>query len=750
MKTKPKSLSEWYERYVSFGFKALKCKGYHSRFNPKKVYKIAKEPITKGFTKASYQSLTHDECAAWTKTDGWIGWLIPEGIIALDIEDEASIDFIFDKCKQLNITPPGIHDTDNGHHMFFQCENHVPASSMITTKAGPEVTPRVGGKNYLILAPTNDRSWQKWVLYDELPQLPAEFLPYDQRNKGDVVRALSWSLGDALKSGLLQGFDDIDTSYMAYLIAQGFDEGEIMEAFKLVFRNDYSQKQTKQMYKRAKARLDNGKTIRGAGTFLKKLKDTKLEKPLSFTDQLSSPEVNTATEEWQKPIPLPDELAPVDSFDFDLLPDSLQPWAKDICDRIQCPPDYVAAGIMTGLAAVLGRKVAVRPKEHDDWTVIPNVWTLIVGRPGVLKSPALEATLAPLKRLVAQAVENHILKYAEYNMEKELAAMRSDAKKKEVKEKLKEDSNADVLALLTVGEPDVPTQKRYIANDTTPASLGELLRLNPNGLLVHRDELVSLLKNLDREDMAEGRGFYLTAWNGDSAYTFDRIGRGLNLHIDAVCLSLLGGTQPSRLAEYIGHAVRGGTGDDGLIQRFGLLVWPDTNGSWHDVDREPDRDAKHEAFKVFEHLDTLSPSAIRAREDMGLDGKPDGPPYLRLTSGALKVFQKWRVDLEKRLRVGDLHPAIESHFAKYRKLIPALALIIHLANFGRGPVTKKAMLKAVKWGKYLESHALRAYGAITHPEVVAAKAILARIRKGDLRAPLAPCRPAIANAPGWV
>jgi putative DNA primase/helicase len=287
---------------------------------------------------------------------------------------------------------------------------------------------------------------------------------------------------------------------------------------------------------------------------------------------------------------------------------------------------------------------------------------------------------------------------------------------------------------LAVDKEDVPVQKRYMANDSTPEALGELLRQNPDGLLVFRDEIVSLLNGLDREGRIEGRGFYLTAGNGNASFTFDRITRGLNLHIEAVCLSVLGGTQPGRLAEYIGHAVRGGTGDDGLIQRFGLLVWPDTSGTWKDVDRLPDNEAKNRAFKVFEHLDNIDPASIGAQQDTDLNGNPDGPPYLRLSPGALESFQEWRTDLETRLRAGDLHHALESHFAKYRKLIPALALIIHLADGGTGPVTETAMLKALAWGEYLKTHARRAYGAVSHPEVAAAKAILARIRKSDLAA----------------
>jgi putative DNA primase/helicase len=242
---------------------------------------------------------------------------------------------------------------------------------------------------------------------------------------------------------------------------------------------------------------------------------------------------------------------------------------------------------MTAMAAVLGRKVAIRPQSQTDWTVVANQWALIIGRPGVLKSPAMEAALGPIKRLAAVACENHELAAKDHERDKAVAKMRAAAAEKQAQKLLSKDPRADVAHLLEGEELEEPILHRYVANDTTAAALGELLRQNPNGLLVHRDEIVSLLRALDREDNAEARGFHLTAWNGDSAYTFDRITRGMNLHIPAVCLSLLGSTQPARIAHYIRQAVKGGAGDDGLIQRFGLLVWPDTGGEWREVDRWP-------------------------------------------------------------------------------------------------------------------------------------------------------------------
>ena len=436
----------------------------------------------------------------------------------------------------------------------------------------------------------------------------------------------------------------------------------------------------------------------------------------------------------QPPAPLPDHPA-VAPFEHDLLPDTLAPWVRDIAERLQCPPDFVAVAAMVALAVVVGRKVAIRPKRHDTWAVIANLWALVIGRPGIMKTPAIEATFGPLDRLMARALEEHDQAMQRFEADKMAAKLRAEAREKKARERLKNNHDANLGDLLTPSTIEAPTLRRYRTNDTSTASLGELLRQNPNGMLVYRDELVSLLKGLDKEDQAEGRGFYLTGWNGDSPYTLDRIGRGLYLHIPALCISLLGGTQPGRLAEYTGQAIRGGAADDGLIQRFGLMVWPDPVATWRNVDRPPDHTAERVAYAVFDRLDRLDPASIGAQQDHNLDGHPIGLPYLRFSAEALSHFQEWHEALEVRLRSGELHPALESHFSKYRKLVPALALLIHLADDGRGEIGEDATLKALAWAEYLETHAHRVYGAVTQVEVAAAKAILRRIERGDLQAP---------------
>jgi hypothetical protein len=54
-------------------------------------------------------------------------------------------------------------------------------------------------------------------------------------------------------------------------------------------------------------------------------------------------------------------------------------------------------------------------------------------------------------------------------------------------------------------------------NDTSYEKLGEILADNPNGVMAYRDELLSMLKVLDKEEHVAARGFYLTAWSGKAS-----------------------------------------------------------------------------------------------------------------------------------------------------------------------------------------------------------------------------------------
>lgn len=427
---------------------------------------------------------------------------------------------------------------------------------------------------------------------------------------------------------------------------------------------------------------------------------------------------------WSPPEPLPKGLPPVAPFDLALLPATLRPWISDIAERMQCPPDFPAVGAMVALGTVVGRQCGIRPKQQDDWTVIANLWGGVIGRPSLLKTPALQEPLKRVEALEARARDAHQAAEREHAAELLLAEAGVKGAKGRIAKALKDGDTTLARALaLEAGEtPAAPVRRRYLTQDATVEKIGELLRDNPRGLLVYRDELVGFLRTLEKEGREGSRAFYLEAWNGTGSFTYDRIGRG-TVEMPAACVSIIGAIQPGPLADYLRDAIAGGAGDDGLMQRFQLAVWPDAPHTWRNVDRWPDTDARRTARGVFERLDQIDPPSIGAQQDEG-----DTVPWMRFAPDAQEEFDAWRAALEARLRSGELHPALEAHLAKYRSLAPSLALLIHLADAPAcGPVPAPALLRALAWCEYLETHARRIYAPALAPDLDSAAELARRL-----------------------
>lgn len=445
----------------------------------------------------------------------------------------------------------------------------------------------------------------------------------------------------------------------------------------------------------------------------------------------------TGVIEWEDPQALPNTLPAVEAFDNDFLPTVFRAYVDDVSQQAQCPADFIAASLITAVSSIVGRSIAIRPKVYDDWTVIPNLWGVCVGRPGIMKSQAISKSLCFIGELESKSKSEFELESKKANALAMVAKEKEKGTAANIREALKNDNeeSARALALQSIeDEDDPPTRKRYKTNDATIEKLGELLQGNPRGILVVRDELIGWLRGLDREGREESRAFYLESWNGDGSFTFDRIGRG-TIDIPSTTVSIIGGIQPGPLSEYLSRVHRGKGGDDGLLQRFQLLVWPDVDETWINVDRKPDNKAKIAVRDVFNRLDNIDPNTIGAEYDRAYDdnGDREGIPFLRFDPDAQAILDQWRGELEKKIRCGNETPAMEAHFSKYRSLVPSLALLFHLIdNPAGGPVGRDALLRALAYCQYLGTHARRAYAQNIDPAMAAAVHLDKRIVSGAL------------------
>ncbi len=514
-------------------------------------------------------------------------------------------------------------------------------------------------------------------------------LPEGERNDG-LNRG-------AFDAGQLVGLDlldrgEVDVALFNAALAIGLGAGEAKATIKSGLDNGIEQKDSK--LARIQASIEKRKASKPR---------PKVQAP---------PQMSQEPQNWPAPTPLP-KTPPVAEFDLELLPRALHEWIEDASERFQCPPDYLATGALVQCGALLGRRLGILPKARDTgWTVVPNLWGAVVGAPGTLKSPALHEATTVIRRLDANAHEANTVATRDY--ERAMREHKKESRKSPESE-----------------PPERPALKRWLVYDCTVEKLQEILVDNPAGVLQFRDELTGFLRNCEKPGRESDRAFFLESWAGLHGFTCDRIGRGTT-YIPSVCLSLLGGLQPGPLNTYAQEACGNGEGADGLLQRFQLLVWPEPPPEWHIVDREPHIAARERAFSAMARLSAVTGATA------GAEREEHGVPCGRLDAVGQAVFFEWLEAHEGRLasmRAKDESEALVAHLAKYRSLIPSLALIFELLDSGCGPVGETATLRACAWAVYLESHARKVYANVAESEATHAAKLLARIQRGDIAIP---------------
>ncbi|MCI5148423.1 MAG: DUF3987 domain-containing protein, partial [Candidatus Electrothrix sp. MAN1_4] len=98
-------------------------------------------------------------------------------------------------------------------------------------------------------------------------------------------------------------------------------------------------------------------------------------------------------------------------------------WVTEAADRKQVPVDYLVVPLLVVCGSIIGTSCRIRPKQKDDWSVVPNLWGGIVGPPSMMKSPALDETVnKTLGRLEAEAGKEFRKAQDEYTINEMIAA----------------------------------------------------------------------------------------------------------------------------------------------------------------------------------------------------------------------------------------------------------------------------------------------------------------------------------------
>lgn len=133
--------------------------------------------------------------------------------------------------------------------------------------------------------------------------------------------------------------------------------------------------------------------------------------------------------DWPDPEAVLNTLLPVEALQDCLIPEPYKEWINDIAERMQCPKDFIATAAIVITASIIGTGCGIKPKQMDDWLVIPNLWGGIIGRPGMLKTPAVSEVMQIVSQLEGEAKKMFNERLAGYQADYEFFKAEKEALK---------------------------------------------------------------------------------------------------------------------------------------------------------------------------------------------------------------------------------------------------------------------------------------------------------------------------------
>jgi hypothetical protein len=358
------------------------------------------------------------------------------------------------------------------------------------------------------------------------------------------------------------------------------------------------------------------------------------------------PEITASYLQWE---PYPTEQLPSPFCEF----------VRETAKAIGCDESFVALPLLAETAAAIGTTRVLELKPT--WRV-PSVvlWGVIIGESGSLKTAALWAALEWAHERETALQLQFQNEWQEYE-----AAL----------ERWKQ--NADIAD----SKPKPPVARRLLIQDITIEALAPVLKANPRGVLLARDELAAWLRAFDKYSI-NSKGAEAPNWlslYSAKSITIDRKTSG-TIHVPIAAVSIAGGIQPHVLKRALSNENR----ENGLAARLLMAMPPRCRKRWTDatVDSMTSKAVKQVLGKLFALEHEYSP--------VGQDGNSAGhckPEVVRLSQEAKLEYVAFYNKHAERLEnaAGDWSSAL----SKLEELPARLALVIHMVKWANGEAVKQ-------------------------------------------------------------
>ena len=176
---------------------------------------------------------------------------------------------------------------------------------------------------------------------------------------------------------------------------------------------------------------------------------------------------------------------------LDVFPAKLQDMVLALARQENYSIEYTMASLIAAASTAIGNAVNIRIR--GGWVSSPILYMILIGRPGMGKTPPLDFAFRPIRKLDAKVIKQFKIDMENYN-----SILESQKGKKDERPSL----------------PPKPILKRTIISDFTPEALIRALNDNPRGVTVYVDEIMGMFNAVNQYSKGQLIEQLLTAFSG--------------------------------------------------------------------------------------------------------------------------------------------------------------------------------------------------------------------------------------------
>lgn len=341
---------------------------------------------------------------------------------------------------------------------------------------------------------------------------------------------------------------------------------------------------------------------------------------------------------------------------LDAFPAKIQDMILALARQENYSIEYMMASLLVAVSTAIGNAVNIRIR--GGWISNSALYMILVGRPGMGKTPPLDFAFRPIRKHDAKIIKQFKLDMEHYNSLVENGKAKKD--------------NSSPL-------PDKPILRRTIISDFTPEALMRALDDNQRGIVVYVDEIMGMFNAVNQYSKGQLIEQLLTAFSG-KPLDISRCSMPIPIHIEHPFINIVGTMQTTRMHELIEKGYK----DNGLIDRI-IFVYP---SSQEISDWQLDEDSSSASFDKYSAMwesiiNKVISLPFTETEDNGLTQK-----ILDFSSEAKAFFTNWRNEAIRAVNQIQDDGLVDSRVIKAPMITARLALVLQILRWACDEVHK--------------------------------------------------------------